>query len=75
MKEKKTKKHIVRWILLALFVVMLVMACIFSHFGGFGTGKSADTEEFAKYAGQISDISVPAQARVIGLGEATHGNV
>ena len=65
MKDNKTKKHIVLWILLALFVVVLVMACIFSHFGGFGTGKCVDTEEFAKYAGKISDISVPAQARVI----------
>lgn len=37
--------------------------------------KSADTEEFAKYAGTISDISVPEQARFIGLGEATHGNI
>ena len=75
MKDKKTKKHIVRWILLALFVVVFVIACVFSHFGGFGTGKCADAEEFAKYAGTISDISVPAQARVIGLGEATHGNI
>ena len=50
--------------------------CIFfSYFGGFGTGKCADTEEFAKYAGTISDISVPEQARVIGLEEATHGNI
>jgi erythromycin esterase len=59
----------------ALLVVVLVIACFFSYFGGFGTGKCADTEEFAKYAGTISDISVPAQARVIGLGEATHGNI
>ena len=55
--------------------MVLVIACFFSYFGGFGTGKCADTEEFAKYAGTISDISVPAQARVIGLGEATHGNI
>lgn len=59
----------------ALLVVVLVIACFFSYFGGFGTGKCADTEEFAKYAGTISDISVPEQARVIGLGEATHGNI
>jgi erythromycin esterase len=72
MKQEQTKKHPVRWILLALLAVAVVAGGVFSHFGGFGTGKCADTDEFAKYAGTVQDISVPEQARVIALGEATH---
>ena len=74
MKNKGTKKHTIRKILLALLAMAIVVGCIFSHFGGFGTGQCADTAEFAKYAHSISEISVPAQARVVALGEATHGN-
>ena len=75
MKNTKTKKHTFRKILLALLAVAIVVGCIFSYFGGFGTGKCADTVEFAKYAKNISEISIPAQAHVVALGEATHGNV
>ena len=72
--KMETKKHPIRKILLALFAMAIVAGCIFSHYGGFGTGQCADTSEFAKYAHGISEISVPAQARVVALGEATHGN-
>lgn len=75
MKNAKTKKHSFRKILLALLAVAIVVGCIFSYFGGIGTGKCADTVEFAKYAKNISEISIPAQAHVVALGEATHGNV
>ena len=74
MKNKETKKHPIRKVLLALLAVAIVVGCIFSYFGGFGTGKCADTAEFAKYARNVSEISIPAQAHVVALGEATHGN-
>ena len=74
MKQEQTKKHPVRRILLVLFALAVVAGGVFSHFGGFGTGKCADTAEFAKYAGAIDDITIPEQARVVALGEATHGN-
>ena len=74
MKNKETKKHPFRKIWLALLAMVIVVGCIFSHFGGFGTGQCADTTEFARYARGISEISIPAQARVVALGEATHGN-
>lgn len=45
---------------------------IYCRFGGFGTGKSADTLEFAKYAGQVSEITISEETRIIALGEATH---
>jgi erythromycin esterase len=44
------------------------------HFGGFDTGKSANPKEFAAYAGTVKDISIPEDAKIIALGEATHGN-
>ena len=74
MKKNETKKHPIRKILLALLAMAIVAGCIFSHFGGFGTGQCADTAEFAKYARNVSEISVPVQARIVALGEATHGN-
>ena len=51
-----------------------VVALVFSHYGGFGTGPSADAAEFVKYAQPVSEITVPENARIIALGEATHGN-
>ena len=74
MKEKGSKKHLFGKILLCLLAVAVVVGCIFSYFGGFGTGKCADKKEFAKYAGAVSDIVIPDGVRVIALGEATHGN-
>ena len=74
MKNKGTKNHLIFKILLSLLAMAIVVGCIFSHFGGFGTGQCADTAEFAKYGRSISEISVPAQAHVVALGEATHGN-
>ena len=35
MKNKGTKKHLVRWILLALLVVALICGGFYSYFGGF----------------------------------------
>lgn len=57
---------------------MLCMAAViagsYSRFGGFGTGDCADTEEFAKYAVSLSELTVPDEAQIVALGEATHGN-
>ena len=74
MKNKETKKHPVLIIMLALLAAVVVVGCLFSYFGGFGTGRCADTGAFAKYARSVSEVSIPAQARVVALGEATHGN-
>ena len=74
MNEKKTKKHPLRWALLAVVVAAVAAGCVFSRYGGFGTGPSADADEFAKYAQPVSEIEVPENSRIVALGEATHGN-
>jgi erythromycin esterase len=74
MKNKSTKKHPVRWILLALLVVALVCGGLYSYFGGFKKIKPIDTEEFAKYPKPVSDLTVREGMRIVALGEATHGN-
>ncbi len=74
MKNKGTKKHLVRWILLTLLMVALICGSIYSYFGGFNRVKPIDTEEFAKYAKHVSDLAVRKGMRVVALGEATHGN-
>ena len=72
---KSRKKHfIIRRIILGMLIIIIIAGGIYCRFGGFGTGKSADTAEFAKYAGQVSDITIPEETRIIALGEATHGN-
>ena len=79
MTSKGSNKHTLRWVLIVLLAIALwgVFAWVYfyGYFGGFTKVKPIDTEEFAKYAGDISDITIPDSVRVIGLGEATHGNV
>jgi len=78
MKNKGTKKHPVRWILLALLVVAIWcgFAIIYfnGYFGGFKKVQPINTEEFAKYAKPVSDLTVRNGVRIVALGEATHGN-
>ena len=79
MTSKGSNKHTLRWVLIVSLAIALwgVFAWVYfyGYFGGFTKVKPIDTEEFAKYAGDISDITIPDSVRVIGLGEATHGNV
>ena len=60
--------------MVCILLVLGILAGIWSRFGGFGTGKSADPAEFAACAGSIEDIKIPEGTRIIALGEATHGN-
>ena len=71
---KKRKRHTGLIVVLCMAAVIAVIAGIYSHFGGFGTGNCADTEEFAKYAASVSELTVPDEAQIVALGEATHGN-
>ena len=71
----KQKSKFTRLGIALLFIAAaIVAALVFSRFGGFGTGPSADAAEFAKYAQPVSEIKVSENARIIALGEATHGN-
>lgn len=74
MNNKENKKHPIRWLLPTVITAIVVCGSIYSYFGGWGTGKCADTEEFAKYAGTVTDIALPDSVRIVALGEATHGN-
>ena len=64
-----------RYIVFGLLGILLSTLCVYMHFGGFSTGESADLEEFAAYAEPVEDITVPAEVKIIALGEASHGNV
>ena len=74
-KRKKHKGFMIALSIIALLVIIAVgTAGIYSRFGGFGTGECADTEEFKKYATNVSALTVPDEAQIVALGEATHGN-
>ncbi len=73
--DKNKKKARPFIIAVRVFIVAIIVAgAIFSHFGGFGTGESADIQEYGKYAGTVADITIPENTRIVALGEATHGN-
>ena len=69
-KHKKRKYSVLKYGLLTV----ALLGSIYSYFGGLGTGKCADINEFEKYAVTVEDISIPEQAKIVALGEATHGN-
>lgn len=70
MKSKKT----VLIILVVLLVLFATVTTVYLHFGGLSTGKSANPEEFARYAVSVDELTVPPEVRIVALGEATHGN-
>ena len=47
---------------------------VYSYYGGLGTVKCANVNEFEKYAVTVENLSIPEQAKIVALGEATHGN-
>ena len=77
--EKKNRKPIRLIIVTGILLIMVTCSLVYAHLGGFSTGKSADIDEFAKYAEKITGdelpgIDVPEGTRIVALGEATHGN-
>ena len=50
MKNKKTRRFKIRYIVFGLLGVMALAALVFMRFGGFGTGENVNPEEFLAYA-------------------------
>ena len=71
---KGSEKKRVWPILIVATVALITVAAVYCHFGGFGSGPCADTEAMWACATEIADIAIPAGTKVVGLGEATHGN-
>ncbi|MEG2603604.1 MAG: erythromycin esterase family protein [Clostridia bacterium] len=73
--KKRTRRFKIRYIVFGFLGVALFASLLFMRFGGFGTGKTANVEEFAEYAQSVEKLSIPEDKKIIALGEATHGNV
>lgn len=73
--SKRTEHFKIRYIILGFLGAAVLATLVFMRFGGFGTGKTADIEAFAAYAQPVEEIAIPENAKIIALGEATHGNV
>lgn len=73
--KKRTKFFKIRYIIFGFLGVALLASLVFMRFGGFGTGETANVEEFAEYAQPVENLFIPEDKKIIALGEATHGNV
>lgn len=73
-KNSRKNKGIITAVIVAVIVLVGTAGATFFYFGGFGTGKCADTDEFARYSVPIDEIKFPEESRIIAIGEATHGN-
>ncbi len=72
--KKVKKKCKIKYFLISILVCLVVLMMTFVHFGGIGTGKSANAEEFEKYADIVENLAIPNDKKIIALGEASHGN-
>jgi erythromycin esterase len=73
--RNRRKRPAILYAAIGLLLLLTVAALVFMRFGGFGTGEDMSPAELAAAAGTIDDIIIPERARIIALGEATHGNV
>lgn len=73
-KYAKRKYSVLKYGLLTVVASAALLGGIYSYFGGLGTGKCANINEFKKYAVTVENLSIPEQAKIVALGEATHGN-
>lgn len=73
-KYAKRKYSVLKYGLLTVVASATLLGGIYSYFGGLGTGKCANINEFKKYAVTVENLSIPEQAKIVALGEATHGN-
>ena len=71
MKNKKTRRFKIRYIVFGLLGVMALAALVFMRFGGFGTGENVNPEEFLAYAEPVENITVTESAKIIALGESS----
>lgn len=74
MVRKKTSGHGCFVTTLGILVACAMVAGVFSRFGGFGTGPTADAGEFGRYVTEVAGIEIPAGTRIVALGEATHAS-
>lgn len=65
-KERKMAKNVIKAVGLVATLMILLTGC----------GKETKpVEGIENYVGGVSDITLPEEVQIIGLGEATHGNV
>ena len=64
MKNKKTRRFKIRYIVFGLLGVMaLAKTCIYAFWEVLGTGENVNPEEFLAYAEPVENITVPESAK------------
>ena len=75
MMKKNMKKHsFIKRTVCIILIIGCIITGVYSYYGGLGTGKCANVNEFEKYAVTVEELSIPEQTKIVALGEATHGN-
>ena len=75
MMKKNMKKHsFIKRTVYIILIIGCIITGVYSYYGGLGTGKCANVNEFEKYAVTVEELSIPEQTKIVALGEATHGN-
>ena len=64
-KHKKRKYSVLKYGLLTVVASVALLGSIYSYFGGLGTGKCADINEFEKYAVTVEDIQFQNRQRLL----------
>ena len=73
--KKNMKKHFfIKRTVCIILIIGCIITGVYSYYGGLGTGKCANVNEYEKYAVTVEELSIPEQTKIVALGEATHGN-
>ena len=64
MKKNIKKYSIIKYTVCIILIISFIITGGYSYYGGLGTGKCANVNEFEKYAVTVEDISIPEQARI-----------
>ena len=68
-------KNIIKCGVTISVILAIIVTSIYIKYGGFSSGNAVSTEQIMQYAKPIDAITIDRSVKIIGLGEATHGNV
>ena len=63
--KKNMKKHsVIKRTVSIILIIGCIITGVYSYYGGLGTGKCANVNEFEKYAVTVEELSIPEQCGI-----------